>query len=180
MKDRRAFTLVYEREAEGVLMFHARRTLDAELALDLTAETFAQACRNRGSFRGSTVAEERAWLFTIARRQLIAYFRRGHVERAAMRKLGMRLPAVHEDDLAAIEERADLPALRRALGEELARRSRGQRHALRLRIVDELSYEQVASSLGVSEATARARVSRGLRALARSLDARGMVKEAGR
>jgi DNA-directed RNA polymerase specialized sigma24 family protein len=158
MRDPATFTVLYERESERVLMYHARRTLDPEIALDLTAETFAQAYRNRRSFRGATVAEERAWLFTIAHHQLVGYFRRGRVERVAMRKLGIRLPAVHEDDLAAIERRAELPALR---------------------IVDELSYEQVASSLGVSEATARARVSRGLRALARSLDARGLVREAG-
>ncbi|HEY7620373.1 MAG TPA: RNA polymerase sigma factor [Solirubrobacteraceae bacterium] len=171
---------MYEREAEAVLMFHARRTLDPGLALDLTAETFAQAYRGRRSFRGSTVAEERAWLFTIAHRQLVAFFRRGYVERAAMRKLGMRLPAVHEDDLARIEADADLAALRGELGQELARLSVDQQRALRLRVIDELSYEQVASALGVSEATARARVSRGLRALAAALDARGAVKEAGR
>jgi DNA-directed RNA polymerase specialized sigma24 family protein len=115
MRDPATFTVLYERESERVLMYHARRTLDPEIALDLTAETFAQAYRNRRSFRGSTVAEERAWLFTIAHRQLVGYFRRGRVERVAMRKLGMRVPAVHEEDLAAIEQRAELPALRRAL-----------------------------------------------------------------
>jgi DNA-directed RNA polymerase specialized sigma24 family protein len=39
------FIELYDREAGSVLVFFARRTLDAELAMDLTAETFAQAWR---------------------------------------------------------------------------------------------------------------------------------------
>jgi DNA-directed RNA polymerase specialized sigma24 family protein len=42
--------------------------------------------------------------------------------------------------------------------------------ALHLRVVQELDYAVVARRLGVTEATARARVSRGLRKLAESLD----------
>ena len=45
-----------------------------------------------------------------------------------------------------------------------------QREALRLRVVCELEYATVAQRLGVSEATARARVSRGLRRLAGALE----------
>ena len=40
-----AFIALYERDAEAVLVFFARGTLDVEVALDLTAETFAQAWR---------------------------------------------------------------------------------------------------------------------------------------
>jgi DNA-directed RNA polymerase specialized sigma24 family protein len=63
MQDAGAFAALYDREAQAVLVFIARRTLDAELALDLTAETFAQAFRGRRAFRGSTEMEERAWLY---------------------------------------------------------------------------------------------------------------------
>jgi RNA polymerase sigma factor (sigma-70 family) len=48
-----------------------------------------------------------------------------------------------------------------------------QREALRLRVVMELGYPAVAARLGISQQAARARVSRGLRALALSLDAVG-------
>ena len=58
------------------------------------------------------------------------------------------------------------------LGDELARLIDDQRDALRLRVVEERSYPEVADALGVSEQTARARVSRGLRALARALEPR--------
>jgi RNA polymerase sigma factor (sigma-70 family) len=135
MQDADAFAALYDREAQAVLVFIARRTLDAELALDLTAETFAQAFRGRRSFGGSTEMEERAWLYTIARRQIARYHRRGGVERRALRALAAEVPTVHEDDIREIEEAAGLEELRTLLGSELERLSRDQRDALRLRVV---------------------------------------------
>jgi len=44
------------------------------------------------------------------------------------------------------------------------------RDAVRLRVVDELSYTDLADRLGISEGAARVRVSRGLAALAGALD----------
>ena len=172
MLDADGFAALYDREVDGVTVFIARRTLDAELALDLTAETFAQAFRGRRAFRGTTVAEERSWLFTIARRQVARYHRRGAVERRALQALGAALPHASEDDLREIEELAGLETLRAVLGRELERLSHDQREALRLRVVEERSYPEVADVLGVSEQTARARVSRGLRSLARALEPR--------
>ncbi len=70
-----------------------------------------------------------------------------------------------------IERRAGLDQLREALGRELSLLSKEQRDALRLRVVEEHSYVEVAERLGVSEQAACARVSRGLRALAHALEA---------
>ena len=54
------FSAFYAEYAERVLIFHARRYLDAELAVDLMAETFAQALASRRGFRGRTDAEAAA------------------------------------------------------------------------------------------------------------------------
>ncbi len=70
-----AFVALYERDAETVLLFFTRRTLDVEVALDLTAETFAQAWRGWSRVRLDSVEEVQGWLFTIARRQLGRYLR---------------------------------------------------------------------------------------------------------
>ena len=164
------FAAMYAREGEVVLVFLARRTLDAAIAADLTAETFAQAFGSWPRLLGRSEPEVRAWLFTVARRQVSRYLRRGRVERRALQRLGVRVPMLHEDDVAAIDDRAGLAALRAALGVELARLSAEQREALRLRVVEERSYAEVALVLGVSEQTVRARVSRGLRALAGALE----------
>lgn len=165
-----AFAALYRLEADAVLVFHARRTFDAETALDLTAETFAQAWKSRGKLRATTEVERRAWLFTIARRTLGRYLRDGGVERRAMQQLGVEVPVAQDEDLREIEERAGMAELRSALGHELGRLKPDQRRALQLRVVEERPYLEVARVLGVSEPTARARVSRGLRALGRALE----------
>jgi RNA polymerase sigma factor (sigma-70 family) len=171
MADPAGFVPFYRGQAEAVLMFLTRRTLDPEVAVDLTAETFAQAWRAWPRVRTDSHEEMRAWLFTIARRQLAHYLRSGYARRSALTRLGMRVPSAHEDDLAAIEHAAGLAGLRRELAVELSRLSGEQRQALQLRVVEELPYEEVARRLGVSEQAARARVSRGLRALELALGA---------
>jgi RNA polymerase sigma factor (sigma-70 family) len=169
MADPADFVPFYRGEAEAVLMFLTRRTLDPEVALDLTAETFAQAWRGWSRVRGDSAEEMRGWLFTIARRQLSHYLRTGYARRRAIARLGIRVPRAHEDDLAAIEDAAGLADVRRELTLELERLSCEQREALQLRVVEELPYTEVATRLGVSEPAARARVSRGLRALERAI-----------
>ncbi len=170
MGDQESFTAMYTREGEPVLLFLARRTLDSAVAADLTAETFALAFRSWSRLRGRSENEVRAWLYTVARRQVSRYLRRGRVERRAVQRLGIRMPALHDDDVTAIERRAGMAELRTALSVELQRLSHEQREALRLRVVEERSYPEVASELGISEQAVRARVSRGLRALAGALE----------
>lgn len=172
LTDPEGFIEFYRCESASVLTFCARRVLGAETALDLTAETFAQAYRGRVGFRGTTELEARAWVLTIARRQIGRYLRRGRLDRRALQTLGMQIPVIDPGEADEIERRAGLPQLRAALGGELERLSADQRRALRLRVVEERPYEDVARILGVTEATARARVSRGLRALAGSLELR--------
>jgi RNA polymerase sigma factor (sigma-70 family) len=164
------FLNLYRRDAEAVLLFFTRRTLDVDVALDLTAETFAQAWRGWSRVRLDTAQQLDGWLFTIARRQLGRYLRRGKVERRALSRIGVAVPTLDDDAIAEIERASGLGTLRGALGAELEKLSEKQRRALQLRIVEELPYPEVARRLGTTEPTARARVSRGLRALAVALD----------
>ncbi|HEV2813472.1 MAG TPA: sigma factor, partial [Solirubrobacteraceae bacterium] len=68
---------LYREHRETLLVFFVRRTGDAEVALDLWAETFARALRGAPRFRGDTLEEQAAWLYAIARRLLADYHRRG-------------------------------------------------------------------------------------------------------
>ena len=170
MTDAEALADLYRREGEKVLIFLTRRTWDAEVALELTAETFALAIGRWRRLGQLTVEQQRAWLFTVARRQLSRYLRRARVERRAIERLGMEVPSVSEDDAAEIESRAGLEELRSVLATGLSRLSADQREAVRLRVVEECSYEVLSERLGVSEQVARARVSRGLRRLADALE----------
>ncbi len=111
---------LYARHRDALLVFLVRRTADTEVALDLWAETFAQAVASRRRYRGTTEAEAAAWLYTIAKRQLALYYRRGKAEQRAMAKLGLERPPASDALIAEIEQRAGLEDVRRELGEALA------------------------------------------------------------
>jgi RNA polymerase sigma-70 factor (ECF subfamily) len=161
---------LYQRHRDALLVFLVRRTADTEVALDLWAETFAQAVASSRRYRGKTDAEAAGWLYGIAKRQLAQYYRRGHAEQRALSKLGLERPPASDALLREVEQRAALADLRRDLAEALGTLSEPIRDAVQLRIVDELPYADVARSLRISEPAARARVSRGLAALADFLD----------
>lgn len=162
---------LFEEHGDGLLVFFARRTLDPEVALDLVGETFAVAFAKRRQFRGATRDEAVAWLYAIGRSALARYVRRGVAERKALRRLGVDRPEMSEDEHRRIEELAGLEELRAVVAGELDKLGGDQQLAIRLRIVDELPYDQVAQRLRVSEQAARARVSRGLRALTTAVTA---------
>jgi RNA polymerase sigma-70 factor (ECF subfamily) len=160
----------YDAYFDDLLSYLTRRTCDAEAGLDLTAESFAQAYLSRRRFRGSTDGEAAAWLYRIAKRQLARYFKKGRAERDACERLGLERPALDAESEHQIERFAALDERRATLRIELNELSPANREALRLRVVEELPYREVASRLAISEPAARARVSRALRALAETLD----------
>jgi RNA polymerase sigma factor (sigma-70 family) len=162
--------VLYARHRRELLHWFARRTADAEVALDLLAETFAQAIRARSRCRATTDDARAAWLWGIAHRQLARYLRRGYAEQRAVRRLGLERPPADAPLLAAVERESGLDDLRVLLAAAMGTLSPNVRHAIELRVVDELPYPDVARRLGVTETAARARVSRGLQALHRVLD----------
>jgi RNA polymerase sigma factor (sigma-70 family) len=169
-----AFVELYRRHAEELLRYFARRTLDPEAAAELTAETFAEAFASRRNYRDTGVNGV-AWLYGIARHQLGRFFRTGSIDAAARKRIGLPREELPADDYERIEELVDLAPIREALVEALGTLAEEQRDALRLRVIDGLSYSDVARRLGVAEAAARQRVSRGLRRIAIILQERGLT-----
>jgi RNA polymerase sigma factor (sigma-70 family) len=159
---------LYRENSRAVLAFLVRRVLLPEVAVDLMAETFAQAYRDRRRCRASDDAERVAWVFGIARHCLASYVRRGAAERRALRRLGVERRALHDFEYDRIEELAGLHELADHVRDAFDGLDGEQRDALRLRVVEERPYSEVAHELGVSEQTARGRVSRALHALRES------------
>jgi RNA polymerase sigma factor (sigma-70 family) len=154
-----------------MLRFFMRRTFDPEVAVDLVADTFVAAIAARVSFRGESDEDAARWLYGIARHRLADFQRHGAVERRALERAGFQRRALSDPEYERIEELAGLSELRDNVAAGLDGLGREQREALVLRVVQERSYEEVATALGISEQTARARVSRAAAALRRSLPA---------
>ena len=162
----------YERDARRLLVFFTRRTTDAQQAVDLVGETYARAFAVRRRFKGDPADPDAvaAWTWGIARNVLGDALRRGGAERRALRRLGVDPPHLDDVEVARIEELAELGSLRATVAAALEDLSAEQREAVRLRVVAELDYPQIAARLQISEQAARARVSRGLRTLGAALE----------
>jgi RNA polymerase sigma-70 factor (ECF subfamily) len=155
-----AFAELYRRHASTVHGWFRRRLEWA--ASDLTAESFAQAWLSRRSFRDEADGSALPWLYGIARNVARESARRNEVETRARRRLGLPTDLASEDGYDAVEERLS-PST--ALLGALDSLPEHEREALELRVVDELSYADVAARLGLRPAAARLRVSRALRRL---------------
>lgn len=161
---------LYKQHRDELLAYLARRTADPEVALDLLAETFAQAVASQKSFRPG--GDPVGWLYGIAKKQLALFYRRGRIEQRGLKRLGIEREAPSPEVLAEIAHRAGLEQLRTELQAAMAALSPSTRDAVQLRVVDELSYGDLAGRLGISEGAARVRVSRGLATLAGALETR--------
>jgi RNA polymerase sigma-70 factor, ECF subfamily len=149
-----------------ILRFFAYHTRDAHLSLDLTAETFAKAFEAREQFRGSTTREAVGWLWVIARNELRLHHRGRAAETAALRRIGISRPEATEDELAQIVDRATLDAERGELYDAFAELTDKQREVVQMRVIDELSNEEIAQQLNVAAVVVRKRLSAALRHLA--------------
>ena len=158
--DAAAFAELYRRHASTVHGWFRRRLEWA--ASDLTAESFAQAWLSRRSFRDEAGGSALPWLLGIARNVARESARRNEVETRARRRLGLTTDLASEDGYAAVEDRLSPSA---ALTDALETLTDHEREALELRVVNELSYDDLADRLGVRPAAARLRVSRALRRL---------------
>jgi RNA polymerase sigma factor (sigma-70 family) len=158
--DATAFRELYERYAETVFGYHLRRSHDPTAAHDLTAETFAQAWLSRQRFRDEAGGSAGPWIFGIARHVLAASVRRNALERTACERLGI-VGVLERAGGANPPEESWLDGV----DDMLAELPETQRAAIRLRVIDDLSYHRVAEELDTTSQAARVRVHRGLATL---------------
>ncbi len=161
-KDPDLFRILYDRYSMRLHGFFWRRTDDREVALDLTAETFAQAWLARERFQDLAGGSAGPWLFTIARRLLIASVEKQKLEMRALDELHLEA-RTKSGELHL--HRGWLDGLDADLREALDELPSQQQRAVELRIVGELPYAAIGRCLGCSPTAARIRVSRGLRRL---------------
>jgi len=159
-----AFEGLYARHARPVLAFLVRLVRDPALAEDLLQTTFLSVVRARGRYQPGTSV--RSWIFAIA----------ANAGRDALRRRRAR-----PEDLSATgtpPETATTPALadpgrERAVQDALMQLPVDQREALVLHKLQDMPFDEVAATLGISLSAAKVRAHRGyqrLRVLLAGLD----------
>jgi RNA polymerase sigma factor (sigma-70 family) len=168
-QDPQAFRELYERYAAWMRSWFLRHTGSESAALDLTAETFAQAFGAARRFRDEADGSAAPWLFGIGRNLLRQYHKHNRIETAARERLGIPVAFAECEDYERVDERDEAVTLAPTLRRALRALPSEQRRAVQLRVIHQLPYEEVAGRLGCSQNAARLRVSRALRAITTQL-----------
>jgi RNA polymerase sigma-70 factor (ECF subfamily) len=159
---------LYDRHARELVAFFARRTGNRQVALDLLGATFLAAFEQREGARADSPRRQAAWLYRIAANKLIDHHRRGASELRALRLLAAEHLRLQDDEFELLEREPQSQPLAAMLAEAFAALSDEQQEAIRLYVIEEREYADLSREIGITEPAARARVSRGLRALRRA------------
>jgi RNA polymerase sigma-70 factor, ECF subfamily len=168
--DEQAFAVLWRDLQPAVLRY--LRVAAPAAAEDLAADTWISVIRGLGRFRGDE-QRFRAWVFTAARHRAIDW------RRLAVRRPVVSLPVellaarpAPDDPVAAVLEAQSTRAALALLAELPA----DQAEVVALRVLGGLGVAEVAGILGKRPGAVRVLAHRGLRRLAKRLEAAGLVR----
>lgn len=166
-----AFTRLYEWLSPAVAGYvRAQGASDPE---DVTSEVFLAAFSNLRTFSG-TETQFRSWVFTIAHRRIIDD-RRARTRRPPPQSLEDEIPAPGGRSVGASAEDDALDAMgMERIREVLEKLAPDQRDVIALRVIADLSVEQVAAALGKQPGAVKSLQRRALASLRRQLSAEGV------
>ena len=154
LTDPAAFDVIFERHYRAVHGYLSRR-LGSAAADDVASETFLIAFRRRRGYDGR-YPDSRPWLFGIA-----INLARSHL-RSERRRLTVHAatdPAGLDLRLSAVDRQLSPDERQRLLG-AIAALNRGERDALTLYALADLTYDEIARALNISAGTVASRLSR--------------------
>lgn len=153
-----AFRCLFEQERERLRRFVMKRVEDPDAAENIVQETFAEAYRQIGDFRGE--AKVSTWLFSIARH--LAY---GHLRTAKRhsylehRKIEF-LDAEKGETQAATQDAVEQSERKQIVHDALQELPEHYRRVVQLRDLEEQSTAETADQLDLTEVNVRVRLHR--------------------
>lgn len=136
---------IYQKYAQMVYKYLLSKTQNADLAEELTQETFYQAIKSIERFDGNCRIS--TWLCAIAKNQLLAYYRKHPAEEDLDTQPELSGASVEKEILSA-ERRVELMRKLHSCPEPY-------REILYLRIFGNLSFREIGEIMGKSENWAR-------------------------
>lgn len=128
------------------LVHHAHSREDAE---DLLQDVFLSVYEHCGEFDPSR-CNEQAWLYIIAKRKLVSYYRRFKQNDSIDEMEDYQLPGDN-----SMAEATNLMACRQAVALALKKLDERSREVVVLRYFNGMSYAEISSAMGISEGNAR-------------------------
>lgn len=158
--DPEAFSRLYRHYVERIYRYLFSHVDDKAEAEDLTSKVFKAAWENLGNYRER--GEFAAWLFSIARNKVRDYHRRrrAHISWELLGETSQQ-----QDESCNPQARAEKSDDLERLANYLRQLNPHQMELIRLRFAADLSYRDIASLLGRSEASVKMAMNRLLRQL---------------
>jgi len=148
-RDEEAFTQLYEEHFDKIYRYVALKIGDQMEAEDLTQQVFIKALQSISSFKWKGIPFS-AWLFRIARNQVVDYVRKK--KRQATVPLDESLAGSEIDPQLAAERKLEIEQLLLAT----KKLTEAQHEVLSLRFTSELSVGEVAKIMGKSQGAVKA------------------------
>ncbi|MDE3721044.1 sigma-70 family RNA polymerase sigma factor [Nocardiopsis sp. N85] len=167
------FGEIFRRHAPALHRYVVRRLGRAD-ADDVVAETFHVAFRERHRY-DPAYPDARPWLWRIAANLVRGHHRAETRHYRALARTGV--DPVLEGHADRVGERVDAASVSASLAGALARLSKGDRDVLLLIAWGELTYEEVASVLGIPVGTVRSRLHRARKRLRTALPTSTTTRE---
>lgn len=158
--DERTFRSWYNRALPVVYSFvFARAGNEAEVAVDITQDTFVEGVRSRNRFDGSS--DPLTWLCGIARHKIADHYRRLERERRRL----FRLIRGRGPEETFQEEQFET---REAVAGALRSLPPAQQAVLTMHYLDEMPVKEIASALGRSASSVESLLARGRQSFKRA------------
>jgi RNA polymerase sigma-70 factor (ECF subfamily) len=165
--DAEAFGQLYDTYYQPIFGFMYNRTGNAELAKDLTSETFFQALKNLHRYKPKKGARFKSWLFAIAVAQVGNYYR--------SRKKFLEITTEEAPEIASRDEfrpdiaykmGEDADVLKEKielLSEVMKQLNEKQQTILTLRYFSKMTVPEISATLGMKEGTIKSHIHRALK-----------------
>lgn len=153
-----AFRCLFEQERERLRRFVLKLVDDADEADNIVQETFAEAYRQIGDFRGESTVS--TWLFSIAKHLAYGHLRKtdrhNYLEHETIEFLDADKGGTH----TATDEEVELSERKRIVHDALQQLPDHYRRVVQLRDLEEKSTTETADQLGLTEVNVRVRLHR--------------------
>ncbi len=165
-----AFGLIFDLYYSKILSYVLRRVGEAEVAQDITAETFAKAFLNIKKFhwRGAPLS---AWLYRIAGNEVKMFYRRPKKTTSldVLAEAGFDVVSELKEERELLQELLERDQQFKKVMSTLRTLSLRQQEAIVLRYIEEKEISEIALILACREGTVRSLLSRGLEKLKETL-----------
>jgi len=173
--DPKEFGILFDQYYNKIFGYVLRRTMNYDLAGDITAETFLKAFLKINSFKWQGISIS-SWLFRIATNEINYYYRK---QKYSPRSLDLLLdsnefdiknPESLEEERARIEEELKAYNDFIEVQKKLALLPVKYREVIALKYFEEKSIKEISEILDKKEGTVKSLISRGLQKLRESFE----------